>query len=454
MKTLSRVVWSEGMHLAQHHFQVQNAYFEQLATTALRDLFPTGYGLLSCQLDEEALLNGTVTLVAARGIMPDGLPFAFPDDPPPSALSAAELFSPTQSAHTVLLAVPPEVVGRANCALDHSQNGALRFTAVQRTVVDENTGGDARPVQFARKNFQLLLDDQPRDDLVTMPIARIQRDGAGHFVYDAAFVGPCLRIAANRRLRELVARLVEMLESRTAEMISERAGSTTQADYAPREVASFWFVHALHTTTPVLRHWLNTGDAHPEQLYLRLAQLAGALCTFSLTAHPRDLPTYDHDNPEPCFAALERQIRQLLNVFLPQDAVSLPVRLVGESLYAASVQDARCLSPKARWFLGVRSSGSAGETIPRVARLIKICSSKFIARLVKEAYPGLTLDHVPVPPSELAPRIGTHYFAIHPAEPCWKSIADTREVGLYVPGAIAEPELELKVVLERERQSM
>jgi type VI secretion system protein ImpJ len=28
MKPLSRVVWHEGMHLAQHHFQAQNRYFE------------------------------------------------------------------------------------------------------------------------------------------------------------------------------------------------------------------------------------------------------------------------------------------------------------------------------------------------------------------------------------------------------------------------------------------
>jgi predicted component of type VI protein secretion system len=39
------------------------------------------------------------------------------------------------------------------------------------------------------------------------------------------------------------------------------------------------------------------------------------------------------------------------------------------------------------------------------------------------------------------------YFAIRRTDPCWKSIVDSGEVGVYVPAAIVEPELELKVVL-------
>ncbi|HSJ10164.1 MAG TPA: type VI secretion system baseplate subunit TssK [Longimicrobiales bacterium] len=451
MRSVSRVVWSEGMHLAQHHFQVQNAYFEQLTATALRDLVPGGYGLLSCQLDGEALLNGTVSIIGARGIMPDGLPFAFPDDPAPMPLAIGEMFSPTQPTHRVLLAVPEEVAGRANCVLEAAVHGAeLRYTAVARTVPDDNTGEEPRPVQFARKNFRLLLDNQPAEGLVTLPLARIQRDGAGHFIYDPTFIGPCLRITANRRLREMVGRITEMLEVRAAAVLAERQGGGDAAgEYAPREIVGFWFLHALHGAIPVLRHWASTGAAHPEQLYLRLAQLAGALCTFSLTSHPRDLPPYDHDEPEPCFTALERHIRQHLDVVMPADAVSLPVQAVAESFYAAPVRDARCLDPGARWYLGVRANLPSGELVARTTRLVKLCSSRFIARLVKEAYPGLGIDPVPAPPPELAPRLGMQYFAIGRTEPCWKAIVDSGEVGLYVPGAIPQPELELKVVLER-----
>ena len=84
MRVLSPVVWSEGMHLAQHHFQAQGRYFEELTEYALSSLFFQPYGLVRCELDGDALLNGSAALTHARGIMPDGLPFHFPEDAPPA----------------------------------------------------------------------------------------------------------------------------------------------------------------------------------------------------------------------------------------------------------------------------------------------------------------------------------------------------------------------------------
>jgi type VI secretion system protein ImpJ len=448
MRALSRIVWSEGMHLAQHHFQAQNAYFESTARSALDMLFHAPWGLAAVQLDEEALLNGTAALVAARGIMPDGLAFSFPEDPLPEALRIADLFSPTQPAHVLLLALPAEVPGRANCATDGARNG-LRYAAEERFHTDETTGADERAVHIARKNFRLLLDTEPHDGLVTLPIARIRRDGAGRFVYDPDFIGPAVRVAGSPRLRALVARLVDTLEARGDALRAERSAQGGLAEYAPREVANYWFMHALNASLPPLRHALQTGAAHPEEVYVELARLAGALCTFSLTSHPRELPLYDHDAPEAAFLGLERHIRRHLDVILPTDAISLQVLRTEESFHRAPVVDRRCLEPSARWYLGVRSSAAAGDIVDRVPKVVKVCSAKVIGWLVNKAYPGMGLEHVPVPPAELAPRIGMHYFALHRTEPCWANIVETGEAGLYVPASVPDAELELKVVLER-----
>ena len=440
------------MHLAQHHFQQQSAYFEQIAGAAMSNLFAAPYGMLGCEFDESALLNDSVVVASGWGIMPDGTAFSFPDEPAPEPLALSEAFSPTRSWQLVLLAIPAAQPGRANCDLS-GRNGAshssLRFIASERPMPDEITGGDVRSVQLAQKNFRLLLDSDVPDGLVTMPIARVQRDGSGHFAIDHRWVGPCLRISASRRLRDLVGRMAQMLEERAAAMVAERSASAGAAENAPREVVSFWFLHAINTALPELRHFERTGMAHPEQLYLALSQLAGALCTFSLTSTPRDLPRYDHDSPDESFLALERHIREHLDVMLPADAISLAVRPTEPSFYSAPITDARCIDPRAHWYLGVRSTAPAADVIARAPRLIKICSSKFIARLVKEAYPGLAIEHLAAPPPDISPRLGTHYFALRPVEPCWKSIVDTREVGLYVPAALPDAELELKIVLDR-----
>src|SRR5690606_215826 len=191
MAFLSRVVWSEGMHLAQHHFQAQNRYFEDLATFALSSLFFRPYGLVACELDAEALVNGTVAVTHARGVMPDGLPFQFPEDATPEPLEIEDLFSPTQDSHRVLLAIPPYQAGRANAALEPGADGKdARFHARVAPMPDEITGMDEKPVTVARKNFRLLLEGQDAGDMVVMPLARVQRDGAGHFIYDPHYIPP------------------------------------------------------------------------------------------------------------------------------------------------------------------------------------------------------------------------------------------------------------------------
>ena len=67
MKLLSRVVWSEGMHLGPHHFQVQSRYFEDSIQFAISSLWFASYGLAGLELDADALYNGSVSLLHARG---------------------------------------------------------------------------------------------------------------------------------------------------------------------------------------------------------------------------------------------------------------------------------------------------------------------------------------------------------------------------------------------------
>ena len=193
MKQLSRVVWNEGMHLAQHHFQAQSRYFEDAIQFALSSVFFAPYGLAGCELDGEAIRNDTVSLIHARGVLPDGLPFDIPaSDAAPESLDVRELFSPTQESHLVLLTIPAYRPDRPNFELNGETNGSLaRYSAESAAMLDDTTGRDERPVSVGRKNFRLTLDTEALEELVSLPIARVRRDGAGHFMYDPEYVPPC-----------------------------------------------------------------------------------------------------------------------------------------------------------------------------------------------------------------------------------------------------------------------
>jgi len=449
----AKVVWNEGMHLAQHHFQTQSRYFEESIRFALGELFFEPYGVTAVGWDSDALMNGVVELSHARGIMPDGTPFHFPEeDPPPEPVEIGSVFLPTDHEQTVFLVLPAFQEGGANCATDGSPD--RRYVAVTRDLPDETTGADPKEVTVGRKNFRFLLSSQidEQDGSVSLPMARVQRDGSGSFTFDPSFIGPTLQIGGSSRIMALLADLVEFLERKAVAVSSERGpGQDLLAQYGGREVASFWLAHAVHSSIAPLRHLMLKRRAHPEELYHEMARLAGALCTFSLRSDPSSVPAYDHRGLEDCLASLDRHIRQHLEVPLP--TTCLKVELTQRNLpsvFTGSVRD-EMMGDDAQWILGVRSTGATTKVVDAATTKIKFASKTDLPGLVRTGgMAGLALEHLTRPPRELAPRVGWEYFLVKRTGPLWPSIRDSKEVGLWVPDELIESDLDLAVVVPSE----
>ena len=450
MKRLSGVVWSEGMYLGPHHFQAQNNYFEQALQFATSALWFEPYGLLAYELQAEALADGTVSLTHARGTFPDGLPFCMPEvDPVPPRRTITDLFPPTRESLTVVLAIPSWKSDGLNCVISETQpQENTRYVAEEYRLPDENTGRDEKPVRLGRKNIQFLLDCENSEGFVTLALARIKRDGAGHFIYDPDFIPPCVQIGASETLMMMVRRLIDILEEKSSAL--SRTGQPVakfSAGLSAREVASFWYLHSINASLAPLRHLCFSKRGHPEELFVELSRLAGALCTFGLDSHPRSLPLYDHLNLERCFKDLDRHIRAHLEIVVPTSCVAIPLRPAEPSFYDGEIIDQRCLD-RARWVLAIHSDVGEVELVSKAAKLVKVCSSPFVRELVKRALPGLTLTHMPVPPAAVPAKVERQYFSIDRSGPCWEHIVKTRGVGIYVPSELSNPEVELLVLLE------
>ena len=475
------------MYLAPHHFQAQRRHFEDGVAHAIAALFPFAWGVSIAGIDTEALANGTLAVARAQGLFPDGTPFQIPDaDTPPPSLALAAVFSPARDVHTVHLVIPPWRRDGANVAgAEDARPGAAgsdalgdgasaygasaygesadgerasevpRYVAVARDVVDEASGRDTAQIRFAAKNLTLALDDALPPDAVQLPIARIRRDGAGRYVVDEQFVPPCLTYAASPQLVAMLRGLVGMLEAKgaalAATLTAGAAGPASAAGgpsaYAGNELATRWLLHAVRSAEAPLRHLQAIRHAHPARLWREVSRLAGALCTFSLTAQPRDLPMYAHDDLGGSFAALERHVRTHLDVVVAAAAVVVPLARVSAVLHTATITEPRCFLPGARWFLGVTSTLPAAEVAARVPQLVKACASKYVLELVRRAYPGLALQHTPAPPPGLAPRPGITYFELTLAGPCGQGLQDSREFGVYVPDGLPDAALEVAVLV-------
>jgi type VI secretion system protein ImpJ len=437
------------MYLGPHHFQVQNRYFEDSLHFASETLWYEGYGFAGYQLDAEALRNGTVSVLHARGAFRDGLLFDMPEcDAVPAARNVGDFFPPTRDHLLAYLGIAKRKAEGQNCAFEAERDGNTRFSALTETVCDENTGHSEKAVQLGRKNLRLLFETEAMDEMEVLPVARIKRDTSGHFIYDASFIPPCLRLTASDSLMAMLRRLIEVLEDKSATLTRVRPGTGKfQAGMSARDVASFWFLHAINSGLAPLRHLYFGKRGHPEELFREMSRLAGAICTFGLDSHPRILPAYDHLNLDRCFQALDEHIRRHLEIMIPAQAISIPLRLIAPYFYQGEVTDARAFGPS-RWLLAIHAKLGEAELIRKTPAVVKLCSAKFVPELVKRALPGITLTHLPVPPVAVAAKPEYQYFSISKAGPCWEHIVQTRAVGIYVPVDITDPELELLAVTD------
>jgi type VI secretion system protein ImpJ len=447
MKFLSRVVWSEGMHLGPHHFQTQSRYFEDTLWFLNSNLRQDPWGFLHFSIDTEALSNGLAILNFASGILPDGLIFDLPDcDSVPEAAQLKGLFASTDSEILLHLAIPPRQDQGLDC--DLSGGPSARYGAVQRTLRDDAIGQGENNVSFARKNLVLLSQAQLAEGAVSFPIARIFRDGKGGFASDPDFIPPCLRISACEGLVLILHRLVQAIDEKVISTRSMRLSSGGfELGTSALDVANYWFLHALCSSLPALRHHLLDRRSHPEEVYRDLARLAGALSTFALESAKDEIPPYRHRDLTSTFKEMDALIRRYLEVVAPSNSVTLQFRKAENYIYAAEVKDERCLR-RARWIFGVRSPVAESLILRQTPRLVKVCSAEGVAKLVQRALPGLELMHLPVPPAALHAQADMHYFSISLSGACWQHILQTKQVGVYLPGDLGDATFEITIITE------
>src|SRR5581483_11434010 len=323
----------------------------------------------------------------------------------------------------------------------------FRYTAEALPLTDETTGRDEKQVRIGRKNIRLLFDVESAEDEICIDVARVMRTGSGNFELDPTFIPPCLRITASERLVLVLRRLIEIMGDKSSSL-EARAKGNRQA-FSAREIASFWFAHCVNASLLPLRHLCFAKHSHPEEVWLELSRLAGALFTFALESHPRSLPLYDHSRLDECFSAMDQLIRMHLDLVVPSNCLRIPLDRTSEFFWTGEVRDRRAFD-RADWIFALHSSANMAEVIERTPRLVKVCSRDFVPKLVERALPGLTLTHLPTPPPAVSATVETQYFDIAKAGPCWDHIRQSSFVGIYVPQDLAAPDPELIVVLNPE----
>lgn len=447
MKHLQPVIWSKGTFLTPQHLQIQDRFIESTLQFHLQSLVFKPWGFNRLSIDHEALSNGSFRINEASGILADGLLFDIPDSdlaPPPRDITGC--FEADSDTLDLYLAIPPYREKGMNVSAAQS-NGETRYRAEYTQMRDENTGLSEKPVQVARKNFRILTAEELREGNSALRVASIQRTPAGTYNVDPVFVPPLLDFAASAYLFSVVRRLVEILSAKSSQLSGlRRQKNQSLADFTASDIANFWLLYTINSSFPLLNHLFAAKTGHPERLFIIMLELAGSLTTFSTTIHPRDLPVYDHDALSFCFSDLDEKLRILLETVVPSNFVSLPLKPVRTSIYAASIADDKYLN-NTKMYLAINADVGKADLIARTPQLVKICSANHIDHLVRQALPGVPLTHVAAPPSSIPAKLNYQYFSLSQGGLAWEAITRSRNLAAYVPGDLPNPQMELLILL-------
>jgi type VI secretion system protein ImpJ len=446
MRQLQPVVWSKGVFLSPQHLQAQDRFFEENLRFLSDSLAFRNWGFSSLQIDGTGLSEGQLSVTQASGVFPDGLMIDMPaSDAPPRSRTLEECFHDGQKRCSFFLAIPQDRPGGINIGL---QRGGIstRFYSELQMLRDENSTGIEKPVSLARKNLQILADGENLEGSVLLPLAQIERTEAGGYRIDAKYVPPMLNVKGNDLLTGILRGLIETLVGRSGQLAgTRRQRNQSLADFSASDVANFWLLYTINSHLPVLRHMLQSDRIHPETLFLQMLTLAGTLTTFSPKLEPKDLPKYEHEELGPCFLALDAMIAELLETVVPSNFVALPLKPLRDSIYAAAIDKDKYFE-NSRFYLAISSDLREADLISKTPLLAKAGSATHIEQLIRQALPGLKMTHVPVPPRAIPVKLRYQYFSLERSGPVWEAIVRSRNFGVYVPGEIPNPEMELIIL--------
>jgi type VI secretion system protein ImpJ len=450
----SKVLWGEGLFLRPQHFQRQDAYHEWRLADSMHALHPFAWGLRRLRVDADALSSGVLRLHELQIILPDGEMFSAPQEddlPEPVSLASVPAGVSEITFHAALAplrshasnfsatAAPGAVNGTGPAA----NQGSVRYTQHNSEAPDWFTGAAQAELALLRRSLRLLPEGEPRDHLVSVPLLRVRRSGTGAFELDGRFVPPALSIGAVPALGLMLRRLLDTLQAKVDALYGfHREPSKHVIEFRSGDVASFWLLHTASSAYAGLSHFHHHPGLHPERLYQRLLELAGALMTFSKRYALANLPAYSHEAPERAFTELDLMLRELLETVISTRYFAIALEQVKPSFFNGRIESQK-ITAGTTLILAVQAAMPASEVIDIIPVRLKVGAPDDVDKLVLSAMAGVRLTHLPQVPAAIPVRPGAYYFQLDARGPLYERMLQAQTLTLYAPAGIPELNLEL-----------
>ena len=440
----SKVLWGEGLFLRPQHFQRQDAYHEWRTAEFSRVLHPYAWGVRRLRIDADALATGVLSFQELQIVFPDGELYSAPtEDELPSPVSLASVPAGVSEIVFHATIAPLRANGTNFASAEEEPDGSLRYAQHNVAAGDWFTTATESELAVLRRCVRVLADGEPRDHLVSLPLCRLRRSATGAFEADGRFVPPVSSIAASPALQAMLRRLLDVLQAKVDALYGfHREPSRHVIEFRSGDIASFWLLHTASAAFAGLSHLHVHPGLHPERLYERMLELAGALLTFSKSFTLADLPPYRHAAPGACFAKLDHIIRDLLETVISTRYFAIALNEVKPSFHHGRIESDK-IDASTSFYLGVQAAMSPAELVEAVPVRFKIGAPDDVEKLVLSAMSGVALTHAAQVPAAIPVRPGAYYFSLEARGSLYERMLQAQTIALYVPAGIADLQLEL-----------
>lgn len=439
----NKVLWTEGLFLQPQHFQQSDRYVESLINGLARRIPTYAWGLSEFEIDEEILKVGQFSLKACSGLTADGTLFRVPSsDEHPIPLKV-----PNNTKNcVVLLCLPQRRQGAAEAVLDKDELSAARLNPAEIEVID-TVGGNkkATTVSVGTLRLSFALDVDDLEGQLTIPVARISEVKADNeIILDKSFIPSCLDSRCAKPLFDFIRELEGLLSHRVS-ALSGRLSENSQTKGAA-EISDFLLLIAVNKALPILQHFMEIENLHPERFYSFCLSLCGELSTF-MTADKKipSLPPYKHSDLNSCFNPIIKILRGFLSAVLEQTAVSIPLESRKYGVNVGVIQDKNLLSSSA-FILSVSADVSIDNIRKHLPAQAKIGPVEEIRQMVNSALPGIVIKPLPVAPRQIPYSAGVSYFELDNGNKYWEKLKTSGGIAVHISGEFPGLKLELWAV--------
>jgi len=440
MSWYSKVAWSEGLFLRQHHLQQHDRYLEKLLECRVRHLSPYPWGFSELEIDADLAQQSKFALRRASGLMPDGTPFDMPGvSPLPQPVEVPEdvgqLFA--------WLTLPAALVNGREIDMPEAES-ASRYTRDLETIVDSAASMQVEEeIEVAHPRVTFDIRETARPGFHSIRIARIVEVRDKTIVFDQSFAPPVLALDAHRVVAGFGERVIGWIDNHLATLARFAADPSSRGGL---QNIDYLRLQMLNRVIGGLKHLKASRYTHPVELYRELLAIAGELSTFSPERRAKTYRAYDQDDLRGTFEPVLDDIQRLLNI-----DIGRPIRLDLEerekNQFIAPIKN-RNLFRDAVFVLEVSAARPQAQIRARFPDLCKIGPTTRMDEIVHMHLPGIALTEMPTPPRQIQTFSDRVYFRLDKQSPLWREFSVAPGIGVQVSADWPELSMDLWAIQE------